>query len=160
MGRSPRTRYVIGIFPSWERLQSGLRALGELHDAVLELTLLADAQELADGDGQGELPLPLREDFAARVTLAFPANKGLVSCTAGELAQRLKRRLDEGSPSLTDALASWMREHHAQRLDADIGWGLIQLWVRVLSPDQELRVGETLLANGPLRIEVHDLVDR
>ena len=92
------------------------------------------------------------------MNLTFERLPKAVSCSDGDLARKLERRIDQGSTSLGDALDVWMTRKQALRFESDVRRGRLLMWSLLLSPDGEQRTCELLLKPGVARVEVHDLV--
>jgi hypothetical protein len=90
--------------------------------------------------------------------LPFPANRGLVACSKGLVAERLAARIGGGAKSLRGALATWLIQRHAAEIERAVENGDIVVWVQLQDNEDERRAYRTLLAAGCHSVGVHDLV--
>lgn len=153
------SRYVIGVFAGWQALAIAVAALADQFEVERRLAVLAmtDTFQSPGATAMVKAASPrLRE--ALREKRDLQLGNAAIVCTPGPLADLLERRIRDGCLHLAEALSMWMFPQQAREFAEDIQRGHILLWVRLLASDPEQDISETLLANGPLRIEVHDLM--
>ena len=161
MASRSASRYLLGVFGSWPALAAGVAALGKLFEVDGRFAVMALAgtfQEQGSANFLKAASPALHKSLSERRHLQLAAEPSAVDCTSGSLADRLEQRSRDGCSSFADALAMWMLPQQARELADDIRRGRILLWVRLFASDPEREIGETLFTNGPLRVEVHDLV--
>jgi hypothetical protein len=154
-------RYVIGVYSGWESLVLVVEALGRLRSGDLVTTVIAkkalfSASSLLNGARSVADQLGLRSNTLD--DLPSHDERSVLACTSGELATQVNRRIQDHGGTLCSALSIWMPASLAQRLESEALDGKILLWVRIILPEYEAEICETMLASVPNRIEVLDLV--
>lgn len=130
-------------------------SLDAAHRVSLELTSTPNAPGRVSYLGLHEI---LDAGTADLQKLPFPANRGLVACSEGLVAERLAARLGSGAGSLRGALATWLIPRHAAEIERAIENGDVVIWVQLQDNEDERRAYRTLLAAGCHSVGVHDLV--
>jgi hypothetical protein len=148
--QSRHLRFAVGSFDTWLLLLRALDDLGRRNFALESFHCLALPHVLRARS------LPAPRHIPARIEeLAFP--EGALSCTAGELCDRLRARLDAGARNLKEALGHWLIARHAAKFQLCVEIGKIQLWVELTDAREERAAYESLLACSSNSVGVHDL---
>ncbi len=161
MASKDAPRYVLASFREWQPLVMAVTVLSQLPNLDSQIGVLALLRSFSDPaflSAKSSLDASVRHRIDKMSHLNFQVEPSALSCSEGALAHQLARRIEQGCASFSEALSVWMTSKQASRLAQDVGQGQILLWVRLLSPEQERQACEVLLAAGPLRVEVHDLL--
>ena len=134
---------------------AAFNTLDAAHTVALELTSISNPARKVSYLGLHEV---LNAATADLQKLPFPANRALVACSEGVIAERLAARLDGGARSLRGALAIWLIPRHAAEIERAVENGDVVIWAQLQDNEDERRAYRTLLAAGCHSVGVHDLV--
>jgi hypothetical protein len=134
---------------------AAFNTLGAAQRVSLELTSIPNAPSTVSYLGLHEV---LDLGTADLEKLPFPANRALVACSKGLVADRLASCLGGGVGSLRGALATWLIPRHAAEIERAVENGDVVIWAQLQDNEDERRAYRTLLAAGCHSVGVHDLV--
>jgi hypothetical protein len=149
MARRRSARFAVGTFSTWDGACEALRDLQVAGVDANTLSFLGLHRTMA-GATKHSIELQLCE--LPLTTAGEP-----VCCTAGPLADRLAERVNDGAPSLQDALDLWLVSRHAARIQEAVEGGCLMLWVQLFDAQDERRACTILLTHCSSVVEVHDL---
>lgn len=155
-------RYVVGVYDQWSPLIVAATEVLQLPDLCAHLSVMGRVSSFSTPLSRAvakKVHAPrVGHALNVRVNLTFERPPEAVSCSDGDLARKLERRINQGSSSLGDAFDVWMTRKQALRFETEVGRGRLLMWSLLRSPDGEQRACELLLQPGVARVEVHDLV--
>ena len=128
--RSPGevAHFVIAVFDDWDALET------VLGDMVKPVSSRSGTVFHARKD---KPPLALRSGLLKEVTqLHFARSSQSVTCTSGEVAEKLNANLDSGAHSLADALHSWLSPDQAWQLQNHVEKGRLVLWLQLPATEE------------------------
>jgi hypothetical protein len=149
MARLRSARFAVGTFNTWDGVCEALRDLRVAGVDLNTLSFLGLHRAMA-GAGEHSLELQLR-------VLTLTKAGEPVCCTGGPLADRLAERVNDGAPSLQDALDLWLVSRHAARIQEAVEGGCLMLWIQLFDAQDERRACTILLTHCSSVVEVHDL---
>jgi hypothetical protein len=152
LNRSFPIRFAVGIFESWPQFYGAVDDLLDRGLKIEQFSCVALQHVFStDADDARITTTP------QPVVLEFAENRAPIACTVGPFCDRLQECVAAGSRSLKEALGCWLIRRHAAHFAQLIDQGKIQLWIKLLRPEEERSAYESLLANSSNSVGVHDL---
>ena len=132
MASRAAARYVVGVYDQWEPLVAAATEVVHTPDLCAQLSVLGLRSSFSTPLSRIATKKICAPDVThainSRVNMTFARPPKAVSCSDGDLARKLQRRIDQGSSSLGDALDVWMIRKQALRFECDVRRGRLVMW--------------------------------
>lgn len=146
-------RFAVGVFDSWYVVHEAARDLSNGFTVPHNMSCLGLERILVHwSDAEHAF------DTSCMIEMPFPGELETIFCTAGPVAERIKKSANAGVPTLEAALNHWLIARHAAQLSEAVHGGKIIDFVQLSNDDDERRAYRCLLARSCHSVGVHDLI--